>query len=247
MITSLSRRVPRIRAVRHWQRGFSSEVVEAKEVNPAILEGSNEKNLGNVVRHGPGDAFITLNVGGKEFYTLRSTVNSNPVLADHVARAEANQEMTKAGAVFIDRDPTHFGFILQYLRNRVEMLNHKETPSSTLSLAKFTQMNCQLPKDISREALRDLYNEATYYRIPELQQVLTKTGWFVNVMDVVGAENPFDMAIKWLTRVRNFLLTFGTVGGLGGTILVTMQQDFDALLKTLGLRKKDEEPKPAVG
>jgi hypothetical protein len=33
-----------------------------------------------------------------------STVNSNPVLADHVARAE----ITKNGAVFIDQDPKHF-------------------------------------------------------------------------------------------------------------------------------------------
>ena len=58
-----------------------------------------------VVRHGPGDGCITLNVGGKEFQTLRSTVFANEVLAKHVVRAEANQEITKSGAVFIDRDP----------------------------------------------------------------------------------------------------------------------------------------------
>ena len=44
-----------------------------------------------IPRHGPGDGVITLNVGGKEFVTLRSTIDINPVLRSHVQLAEANK------------------------------------------------------------------------------------------------------------------------------------------------------------
>jgi hypothetical protein len=62
-----------------------------------MIQGSNTESLGEIVRHGKGDAYITLSVGGTEFHTLRSTINSNAVLADHVARAEANSEITHKG------------------------------------------------------------------------------------------------------------------------------------------------------
>jgi hypothetical protein len=59
-------------------------------------QGSNTlKSLGEIVRRGQGDAFSsTLRVGGTEFHTLRPTINSNAVLADHVDRAEANAKVT---------------------------------------------------------------------------------------------------------------------------------------------------------
>jgi hypothetical protein len=77
----------------------------------------------DVTRHGTGDGIICLNVGGTEFLTLRSTIASNSVLADHVRRAEANLELTREGAIFIDRDPCQFDIILQHLRNKVEGLS----------------------------------------------------------------------------------------------------------------------------
>jgi hypothetical protein len=58
---------------------------------------------------------------------LRSTINTSSVLANHVARAEANAEITDKGAVFINRNPAHFGIILQYLWNNVESLNNSIT------------------------------------------------------------------------------------------------------------------------
>lgn len=76
-----------------------------------ILEGPDTYSLGTIHRHGAGDATITLNVGGKEFHTLRSTVNANAVLSTLVVRAEQNKELTKGGAVFVDRDPAHFEIV----------------------------------------------------------------------------------------------------------------------------------------
>ena len=56
-----------------------------------------------VPRHGRGDRLIKLNVGGKEFQTLQSTLQASPVLAEYCARAEANGELESSGAIFIDR------------------------------------------------------------------------------------------------------------------------------------------------
>jgi len=207
------------------------------EVDGGVLEGAVGKDLGRVVRHGRGDATITLNVGGKEFVTLRSTVNANPVLADHVARAEANRETTKTGAVFIDRDPTHFGFVLTYLRNKVEMLTYSK--ANTISLTKFSETYCRLPDD--RDTLRDLFVEASYYRIPELQDTLTRTGWLVKLTDLLGAGNPFDSAAKWMHRVRTFMVTFTAFGTLGGTVLLAVKTEVDVLFKAIGIRDKEAE------
>ncbi|KAG7343516.1 BTB/POZ domain containing protein [Nitzschia inconspicua] len=62
----------------------------------------------HVLRHGPGDGVITLNVGGKEFKTLQSTMQQSTVLCETVARAQANGEVLDQKVVFVDRDPTHF-------------------------------------------------------------------------------------------------------------------------------------------
>jgi hypothetical protein len=73
-----------------------------------LIKGTDSLSLGSIVRHAAGDGCITLSVGGKQFTTLRSTVNECAVLADHVVRAEQNKEVLLDGAIFIDRDPKHF-------------------------------------------------------------------------------------------------------------------------------------------
>ena len=122
-----------------------------------------------LVRHGPGDGVITLNVGGTEFLTLRSTVDINPVLRNYVIRAEANKEFTNGCAVFIDRDPTHFSLILQHLRNKADSVNVYSSMSKFSYLNKYGQVLVQIPKD--KGELRDLFVEARHYKIKELEDV----------------------------------------------------------------------------
>jgi hypothetical protein len=86
-----------------------------------MVVGTNTETLGEITIHGVGDACITLNVGDTKFHTLRSTLAANSVIADHVSRAEANSEITRDGAVFIDRDPKHFLFVLQVLHNKADV------------------------------------------------------------------------------------------------------------------------------
>jgi hypothetical protein len=94
----LSRRVAT--ATRTWNHSRHRLLFSIRSQTPesqTMIQGSNTESLGEIVRHGKGDAYITLSVGGTEFHTLRSTINSNAVLADHVARAEANSEITHKG------------------------------------------------------------------------------------------------------------------------------------------------------
>lgn len=214
-----------------------------------LLQGSNSKSLGEIVRHGSGDACITLNVGGKEFYTLRSTVNANAVLADHVARAEANKEVTKNGAVFIDRDPEHFCFVLKHLRNRTELATAQHFDKA--SLTKFTKAYMELPKD--PKVLRELYVEAAFYGIPELKCALAEssvTSYIASIFNKAG--NPFDSVTKLLSQLRTTaaLVAAGTVGG--GTIFVAADEDngtwmgtiqayWDRTLQKVGLRERKED------
>lgn len=93
-----------------------------------------------VPRHGHGDRLVKLNVGGKEFQTLQSTLQASPLLAEYCARAEANGELESTGAIFVDRDPTHFAIILTFLRNKTEGIayNSKQSKFSNKLAAKIT-------------------------------------------------------------------------------------------------------------
>lgn len=216
-------------------RLFSDSALEAAATTQAeLIQGSNTQTLGEIVRHGKGDACITLSVGGTEFFTLRSTVQTNAVLADHVARAEANSEVTHNGAVFIDRDPEQFGLILRFLRNQSESLTY-----SGHQMAK-GKAHVQLPNDM--QTLRDLYVEATYYRIPRLQAALCKQNWVVGVASVFGGGNPFTDASNLLARLRTGLVAFGGAG----TLYVGAQRDFEKVLGFVGLQKKDDDGEVVV-
>lgn len=182
----------------------------------------------SLVRHGPGDGVVKLNVGGKEFLTLRSTIQSNAVLADYVARAEANSEFN-GGAVFIDRDHTHFGVILTFLRNRMEGIAYNST---------FTGKDCheklshkpkyvRLPKDAG--VLQDLYVEASHYKIYDLQKQLCEASFVTTVFSYFGGGgNPYQQASDFFKRLRTWsaVAFVGTTGG----IVANLQADLDKML-----------------
>ena len=216
-----------------------TEAAATAKKSTDLLEGSDTYSLGKVVRHGSGDAVITLNVGGKEFTTLRSTVNSNAVLADLVSRAEYNKELTKTGAVFIDRDPAYFDLILKHIRNRVEM-QPDATKSTNINWMTFTRSHL-LPEKRDDKMLRELYIEATYYRIPELQAALTEQNFLAKMFRIIGGKNPFDAVHQTMERMRTWLLFITTISVSGATVAI--QRDFDAFLKFIGWRKADYNPK----
>jgi hypothetical protein len=167
-----------------------------------------------IERHGPGDAVIILNVGGQQFQTLRSTIASNQVLNEYICRAEANRELTEGKAVFIDRDPTHFAFILTFLRNRIEGVSYN---SKWGKGAKYVQ----LPQD--GDVIKHLYVEASHYRIAELQHQLCGQSLLVSLMASIGGGNPFEAATTWIKNLQRTALAF--VGG--GSIMTGLNLDLD--------------------
>lgn len=210
------------------------------KVTPHLIQGTNTESLGKIIRHGRGDACITLNVGGKEFYTLRSTIAMNSVLSDHVVRAEQNHEILRNGAVFIDRDPDHFPILLKYLRNKVEYETLRNCVDKT-SLKRIVKSFIDLPSD--PKVLRELYIEAVFYRMKDLQDMLKDTSVLVQMATVIskttgstGAINPFDWMIKFWAQLRALVVGVSVVGG---SYLVAVQNEWNWILQRVGLRKKD--------
>jgi hypothetical protein len=220
----------------------SPPAAAAAEETPHLMQGTNNESLGKIIRHGRGDACITLNVGGKEFYTLRSTIAMNSVLSDHVVRAEQNHEILRNGAVFIDRDPEHFPILLKYLRNQVEYETLRNYVDKT-SFKSVAKSFIDLPSD--PEVLRELKIEAVYYRMKDLQDMLKDTSVLVQMATVISkttgstaAINPFDWMIKYWAQLRALVVGMSVVGG---SYLVAVQNEWNWILQRVGLRKKDRQ------
>jgi len=148
---------------------------------------ATETTIPTIIRHGQNDGVVTLNVGGKNFQTLRSTIQQNDVLKEYVVRAELNNEIvSKDNAIFIDRDPKHFDMILSYLRNKADgIVRHKtfkSMPSSTSSIL--------LPKD--SKTLTELYFESIHYRIPELTDRICSHQFLGRIFELFGSTNPVN-------------------------------------------------------
>jgi hypothetical protein len=194
-----------------------------------------EQILVGIVRHGKGDGVVTLNVGGKEFKTLRSTLQINPVLRDRVVAAEANKELTN-GAIFIDRDPGQFGLILSHLRNvadSVTMLTSRKKAAvkRLFSSGGENEVNIQIPTDQAK--MRELFVEARYFKIRELEKVLCSHDFFTWVSSVVGGQgsaNPFHVATQWLQMIRRTLVATGGVGLVIGSQNESLTDDIKSTL-----------------
>lgn len=84
---------------------------------------------------------LFLNVGGVYFVTSHETVRASPILASLTD--------SEAPDVFVDRDPTHFRYILNWMRG-----------------VKF------LPGDTA--TIRELLWEAEYYSLTEMMELLSE-------------------------------------------------------------------------
>jgi len=61
---------------------------------------------------------IILNIGGKRFTTSLTTLRSiNGTFLEEMFREGANRTISADGSYFIDRDPSTFGYVLDYLRS----------------------------------------------------------------------------------------------------------------------------------
>ncbi|CAJ0591187.1 unnamed protein product [Cylicocyclus nassatus] len=121
---------------------------------------------------------VKINVGGTVFETTISTLTrlDNTVLSTMVANRWRNQE-----EIFVDRSPTYFSKILDYLRDGE---------------------NVTLPRDDeAREALR---KEAEFYNLPDLSKMCT-----LHIRDIVQwKESAIEMYWKYFVRYLHELEYF---------------------------------------
>ncbi|KAL7491223.1 hypothetical protein ACHAWT_000639 [Skeletonema menzelii] len=217
---------------------FSNPTNSSLQKQSSSVATTNAAITPIIQRHGPGDKVITLDVGGKKFQTLRSTISQNKVLHDHVLRAEANLEYA-GDAVFIDRDPKHFGVILAYLRNRADGLaGSSDAAATTSSIIRFgrKQSNTttsstsppspssfkytstiQLPTDST--LLSEMYIESIHYRIPEMSDLICSRQMLTRIFNLFGSNNPFQLAGSAYANMKRLLMLFGGVmTGTGGWV-----------------------------
>ena len=209
----------------------------------ATTSAEQQGSLPIIQRHGPNDRVITLNVGGKQFQTLRSTISQNPVLYAHVLRAESNSEYLGDKIVFIDRDSKHFHVILTYLRNKADGLvggpassadavaattssllrfgrnktgNNAPSTTTTTTSFKYTS-SINLPDDI--QSLRELYFESIHYQISELTELICSKHVLARIFNLFGSNNPFQLAGVAYVNMKRLLVLFGGVmTGMGGWV-----------------------------
>ena len=205
----------------------------------AATSAEQTNSLPIIQRHGPNDRVITLNVGGKQFQTLRSTISQNAVLYAHVLRAESNSEYLGDKIVFIDRDSKHFHVILTYLRNKADGLvggpasSADAVAATTSSLLRFGRnktkqqlptttsfkytTSINLPDDI--QSLRELYFESIHYQISELTELICSKHVLARIFNLFGSNNPFQLAGAAYVNMKRLLLLFGGVmTGMGGWV-----------------------------
>ncbi|KAG7343517.1 hypothetical protein IV203_021462 [Nitzschia inconspicua] len=112
-------------------------------------------------------------------------------------------------------------------------------PSIKLTkMAKLSQY-VRLPQDQGH--LQDLYIEAVYYNLKDLQDQLCHTSLMVTVMSWFGGGNPFQKANKAVTAVRRSL--FAVVGTSGIFAAVQSEADWlrDRLKGLLGQKGGDDK------
>ncbi len=187
-------------------------------------------------RRGLDDEIVTITVSDQDFKTLKSTLQLSPVIWEALLAAEKQKEdPSSPTTVFLDRDPKHFPVILAYLRNKVDDLSYnrecgiKPVTKENAKMSKVFKRksvgyfndtytkHIQLPKDADATMLEDLYMEATYYQLEDLQNQLqhgTMAVWALNLFSGDGSirTNPFERAQEFIKITRN---TSIVVAGMG--------------------------------
>ncbi|KAI5091600.1 BTB/POZ domain-containing protein KCTD5, partial [Silurus meridionalis] len=98
--------------------------------------------------------WVRLNVGGTYFLTTRQTLCRDPKsFLYRLCQADPDLDSDKASAYLIDRDPTYFGPVLNYLRHGKLVLNRGLAEEGVLEEAEFYNITSliKLVKDKIRE------------------------------------------------------------------------------------------------
>lgn len=158
-------------------------------------------------RLGEGDQVVELNVGGKTFITLRSTVQCSPMLAEHLSAAQVHESLKTGNAVFVDRDPEHFATLLNYMRNYTAGV--KLTACGLQGEKKVVIV--AMPQDYAK--LRDLYIEARYYGLNDFAKTVCGRSTLAKIYSASGGmANPLEAAANFAIYLRRGVVLLSGVG-----------------------------------
>ncbi|XP_006136472.2 BTB/POZ domain-containing protein KCTD2 [Pelodiscus sinensis] len=125
-------------------------------------------------RPGSGSKWIRLNVGGTYFVSTRQTLCREP--KSFLCRLccqdgpELGSDKDETGAYLIDRDPTYFGPILNYLRHGKLILNKELAEEGVLEEAEF--YNIASLVRLVKERIRDNENRTSQGPVKHVYRVL---------------------------------------------------------------------------
>ncbi|PVD37970.1 hypothetical protein C0Q70_00572 [Pomacea canaliculata] len=177
------------------RNGVCENDSENMEVNSATCdEMTSERKAKN--------EWVKLNVGGTTFLTTRTTLGRDPksFLFRLIQEGpDLNTDRDGGGAYLIDRDPTYFGPVLNYLRHGKLVINKDLAEEGILEEAEFYNITelIKLVKDRIKE--RDAKQNQTYmknvYRVlqcseEELTQMVStmSDGWKFEQLVNIGSQ-----------------------------------------------------------
>lgn len=166
-------------------------------------------------------AVVEINVGGQKFVTTRETLHQSPALREALASA-GRTGLLKDGAVFIDRDPTHFPKILSFMRTG----------------------RILLPKEST--ALTELLWEAHYYQLKALEQKILRTSVVTRVLGDFAA-NPFEAAKTLVTRFRDFAAVATAIVATWTAIKAYTQNEMPKVIEKVNNMAKNAQSKITGG
>ena len=187
---------------------YNSKIVDSlKEISDFLVKEkkSNNKIINDLKMYSPIDSeIIYFNVGGTQFSTFKSNLLKKQQKNDSLYKSSSyfkslvngliEVKYTNNKEIFIDRSPKYFDMILSYLRT--------------------VNTNEKFKKPKNREVLLDLYEEADYYKLDELKdlimpipssEILNKTQMH-EMFDLVQ----FDKFDEWELIYRGSLHGFGS-------------------------------------
>uniref|UniRef100_A0A224XPG6 Putative afh1-interacting protein fip2 n=2 Tax=Triatominae TaxID=70999 RepID=A0A224XPG6_9HEMI len=134
---------------------YIAQNFSAGQSNTSSMAPPSKQEIVEVRRMEPKNLhWVTLNVGGKYFTTSRSTLVSkepNSMLARMFAERDNGYFMSPSnvdsqGAFLIDRSPTYFEPILNYLRNGQLIFDNNVNPEGVLEEARFFGIDSVIPQ-----------------------------------------------------------------------------------------------------
>lgn len=158
-------------------------------------DDENEKMLKSLSNHVPIESeIVKFNVGGTIFSTYRSTLTKrikkfnseeyyDPHLLNGLIMGLTNVKLDDQNAIFIDRSPDYFNYILDYLRS----------VGATETVQKFS-----LPKD--EDVLKEIANEAKYYKVTGLRDLI-----YPSIETLLGKQANLDSMVFTNEQIREFV------------------------------------------